>query len=165
MTYFLTFTTYGTRLHGDERGSVHHSRSEPGTPRLEAVPALQQANEARLVNAAQLLDNGRRRAALTTITRVCELRGWELLAANVRTNHIHAVVAAPVKPELVLNELKVWISRDLKEAGRSGPEERMWTRHGSPRYLWKEREVRAACSYVLEEQGVNFAGAVWPREA
>ncbi|HEX9659180.1 MAG TPA: hypothetical protein VGA18_02730, partial [Rhodothermales bacterium] len=35
LAYLITFTTYGTWLHGDERGSVDPGHSIPGTPPLE----------------------------------------------------------------------------------------------------------------------------------
>ncbi|MEX0784177.1 MAG: hypothetical protein WD557_16165 [Dehalococcoidia bacterium] len=34
--YFLTYAGYGTRLHGDQRGSVDKWHARPGTPFLEA---------------------------------------------------------------------------------------------------------------------------------
>ena len=33
--YFITYHTYGTWLHGTERGSVDRRRSIPGTPVLD----------------------------------------------------------------------------------------------------------------------------------
>lgn len=49
-SYFITFHTYGTRLHGDEKGSVDHEHNNVGTPELghrslgtiQDVPSLKQ---------------------------------------------------------------------------------------------------------------------------
>jgi hypothetical protein len=38
LAYFITFTCYGTWLHGDERGSVDDEHNTPGTPVLDPDP-------------------------------------------------------------------------------------------------------------------------------
>jgi hypothetical protein len=36
LAYFITFSTYGSWLHGEEKGSVDRAHNLPGTPYLEA---------------------------------------------------------------------------------------------------------------------------------
>ena len=48
------------------------------------------------------LDQIRRDAVLEAIRGVCAHRGWSLLAAHVRSNHVHTVVEAEVPPERVI---------------------------------------------------------------
>ena len=74
---------------------------------------------------------------------VCRYRRWTLLAAHVRTEHVHVVVQAEATPERVLNDFKVYASRRLSEAGFENSERKRWTRHGSTRYLWKREQVIA----------------------
>ena len=49
----------------------------------------------------------------------CAHRGWGLLAAHVRSNHVHAVVEAEVRPEKIMNEFKAYASRELNRLGRN----------------------------------------------
>ena len=84
---------------------------------------------------------------------VCYHRGYTLLAINVRTNHVHAVISAACKPEKVLEALKAYATRELRQTGSISAELKPWVRHGSTRYLWKERHVEKAMSYVLYGQG------------
>ena len=49
--------------------------------------------------AAYSLDETRRNTVLAAIQEVCAHRGWRLLAAHVRTTHVHTVVEAEVPPE------------------------------------------------------------------
>ena len=84
---------------------------------------------------------------------LCEVRGWQLIAINVRTNHAHFVVNAPVAPEPLLNMLKATATRALRRAGPLGPSARAWSRHGSTVYLWNDRDVEDASAYVLFGQG------------
>ena len=94
---------------------------------------------------------------LETIKNVCSHGGWTLLAAHVRTNHVHAVVEAEVKPEKVMNDFKSYASRSLNRSGFGGPNRKRWGRHGSTRWLWKDEEVHAAIRYVVDEQGEPMA--------
>jgi hypothetical protein len=55
-------------------------------------------------------------------------------------------------PERIMNTLKVWSTRALHADGLLAPDVSAWSRHGSTRYLWKERDVESACTYVMEAQ-------------
>jgi hypothetical protein len=76
-----------------------------------------------------------------------------LLAVNPRTNHIHVVVTANRKPELVLNAFKANATRKLREAGLWPHDFSPWARKGSKRKLWNEKSVQRAIDYVLYGQG------------
>jgi REP element-mobilizing transposase RayT len=80
-------------------------------------------------------------------------RGWGLLAAHVRTNHVHAVVEADVRPEKVMNSFKSYASRNLNGVGVDEPDRKRWARHGSTRWLWKDEDVEKAICYVVSGQG------------
>ena len=99
------------------------------------------------------LDAPRRQAVLEAIREVCAYRKWSLLAAHVRSNHVHIVVEAEIPPERVLNDLKAYASRRLNRAGLDAPNRKRWARHGSTRWLWKPQHVSAAIAYVIDEQG------------
>src|ERR1035438_8833216 len=59
------------------------------------------------------LDQIRRDAVLEAIQEVCVHRGWSLLAAHVRSNHVHTVVEAETPPERVMADFKAYASRRL----------------------------------------------------
>jgi REP element-mobilizing transposase RayT len=100
-----------------------------------------------------VLDVRRRDVVLRSLQEVCSRRGWTLLAAHVRINHVHVVATAACKPESVLNALKVYSSRALTHLALDSPNRRRWARHGSTRYLWTSAAVSAAIQYVVREQG------------
>lgn len=99
-----------------------------------------------------LLDSTRRQVVLRSLQEVCSCRGWTLLAAHVRTNHVHLVATAGCKPEPVLNAFKAYSSRALNHLAPDSPNCRRWARHGSTRYLWTSAAVSAAIHYVVREQ-------------
>ncbi len=155
LAYFLTWTTYGTWLPGDERGWVE----KPG--RFRAPDAeLQTAAKRRMIEPALTLDAEQRRIVEDTIADHCRIRGWLLHAASARTQHVHVVVSAPErKPDDVMDQFKAWCSRKLGERVRSQqsageqPRRNWWTQGGSKRWLNDEGDLEAAVLYVREGQG------------
>ena len=72
---------------------------------------------------------------------------------EVRTNHVHSVVAASCKPEHVMDSFKAYATRQLREARLMGPDIKIWARHGGTPYLWTEEQVERAIDYVINGQG------------
>ena len=68
-----------------------------------------------------LLDATRQRVVLRSLQEVCLFRRWTLLAAHIRTNHVHLVVSANCKPEPMLNAFKAYSSRALNHLGLDKP--------------------------------------------
>ncbi len=153
IAYLITFTTYGTWLHGKDSGSVHHELNQFGTPQLIGDESLERQEIGQLKGPPVSLDEARRSVVRDTIADVATHRGWTLQIVHVRSTHIHAVISAEVSPEKVMNDLKSYSKRRLRESGLVGPEEQVWTRHGSTRYLWHEKMVQDAFDYVSDRQG------------
>lgn len=113
--YFLTWTTYGTWLHGDDRGSVDDWNNTPLTSPIMPQPTRAQRATARMSDPPLVLDEEMRDVVDDAIRRHCEFREWPLVAVNVRTNHVHCVVRWKGQPpERVMTELKTWSTRALK---------------------------------------------------
>jgi REP element-mobilizing transposase RayT len=106
---------------------------------------------------AYAMDQNRREAVLASLRERCSERRWSLLAAHVRTNHVHLVVEAEARPERVMNDLKSYASRCLNRLGLDGPSRKRWARHGSTRWLWKRENVSAAVRYAIDVQGEPMA--------
>ncbi|MBK6318924.1 MAG: hypothetical protein IPF51_09125 [Dehalococcoidia bacterium] len=152
--YFLTFRTYGTWLHGDPRGSVDREHRDFGEPRIERDDGLLRRRRAVMKNAPFVLDTAAKRQAVdTSIRRTCGLRQWDLLALNVRSNHVHVVVGAESPEEKVLADLKAWATRALRDAGLAAQSADVWSHHGSTRVLTTDSAVAGAILYTLFEQG------------
>jgi REP element-mobilizing transposase RayT len=161
LAYLLTFTTYGTRLHGDFRGSYQRSRDPRfGTIKREPnVPLNDKMRSA--LGARPVILNGEQRAVVeSAFVEVCEVRGYAPRAINVRSNHAHAVIAGQVKPEKIVNELKAYATRNLRQRGLAPFGDKVWTRGASTRYLWKPAHLAGAIDYVLYSQGDDPPGTV-----
>ena len=153
LAYFITFSCYGTWLHGGKETSVDRHHNIPETEFLSFNQARQMSAKKRMSETPYLLGQHQRQIVLNTIKEVCQYRGWILLAAHVRTNHVHLIVHAILSPENIMNTIKSYSSRRLNESKLDGHRANRWTRHGSTRYLWREEEVEATIQYVVYEQG------------
>lgn len=115
--YFITFTCYGTWLHGDERGSIDCEHNDWQTPPLEPDEERERRDFALLKHSPVKLGPKQRLIVHRTIEEVCQHRGWRLHALNVRTNHVHVVVTANRRGKRVYNDFKSYATRRMKEAG------------------------------------------------
>lgn len=157
---FISWTCYGTWLHGDARGSVDADHNVKDEPWLPPDPALHTVERERMTQPAYRMDADRRSRVLEAIRGVCSHRGWILHAAHVRARHIHVVATGNATPERMMNDFKAYASRALNAAGLESPDRKRWTRHGSTRYINTEEYLAAAVNYVLNKQGAPMDR--WP---
>jgi REP element-mobilizing transposase RayT len=154
LAYLITLRTYGTWLHGEEKLSVdRHGYNIYGTPKREANSKLKSFMLDELKHKPILFTEIQRENVETAIKEVCEHRNYDLKAINVRSNHLHAVVSAQVKPKLIIDAFKSYATRKLRENQLIDKEIKVWTRGKSRRYLWKPQHVSLAIEYVLYGQG------------
>ena len=156
LAYHITWTAYGTWLHGDARWWI-----ESGAPGVQPPDeARLRDSEMRLGQSPITFDDAQRALIEQVIKEHCRVRQWHIFALNVRTNHIHVVVAADREPEDVMNQFKAWCSRRLSEAAglRESPNakkagrQKWFTEHGSTKWLNDEVYLENAIRYVLEGQ-------------
>jgi REP element-mobilizing transposase RayT len=118
---------------------------------VEQHPARTAFEEERMDQLPYILDLARRDLVLQAIQAICAHRDWRLLAAHVRSNHVHTVVEAEPRPEPIMNDFKAYASRHLSRVGLDEPGRKRWARHGSTPWLWKLPHVWALIQYVAEQ--------------
>jgi REP element-mobilizing transposase RayT len=154
LAFLITFRSYGTWLHGDERGSVNRFRNQYKSTLLRPEKKWLETSTQRLRQEIVILDAAQRDCVRAAALETCEIRGWHLHAINVRTNHVHLVVSVgEKKPEIALNAFKANATRRMRESGCWQSPLSPWADKGSQRYLWNERSVERAIDYVINGQG------------
>ena len=153
LAYFITFTCYGTWLHGDDRGSVDLTHNRYGDPVLPADADRFASQRAALRDPPYRLDEPRRAIVVRAIREVALEQRWDLLAVHARSNHVHVVVRAGEMIERVLSAFKAAATRCLNKAYPQERSRKHWTRHGSTRYLMTDEQVAEKVTYTLDEQG------------
>lgn len=153
LAYFITWTTYGTWLPGDDRWWV-----QTGQGHQPPNPSKRRYAASLMTEPPLILSPGQRELVEQTIRKHCQLRTWELHAVNCRTNHVHVVVTADVAPKAVAQQFKAWRTRRLKEQQDSSgtlhlsTRENWWTEGESRHQLFDAESLQAAIVYVLEGQ-------------
>jgi len=92
-----------------------------------------------------VMEAGRREPVLAALHERCRQQHWVLLASHVRTNQVHILVEAEMKPETVMNDIKSYASRCLNLTNWDEPARKRWARHS------------AAIRFVVDKQGEPMA--------
>jgi hypothetical protein len=153
VTYLITFSTYGSHLHGAERGSVDRNHNAVGSPLLEPSIAWRNAERHSMEQPPYVLDRRRRAIVRQAIVETCLHRDWVVLAAHVRTTHIHVVVETDATPDFAAITFKRFASRALTQVAIDPPKRKRWSRGESTRSLSNRVAIERAIHYVVEEQG------------
>jgi REP element-mobilizing transposase RayT len=176
--WFLTWTTYGTWLPGDPRGSVTRvwgeppgprvEHDEPGTPYDPEMPGLQNAVRSQLKCPPIWLNLEQATAVMTQFHETASYRKWTIIGASIMSNHAHIVVAVPgdPNPEAVLGDSKSYSSRRLNRRWGKPASETWWTQSGSKRPLKDERTIINKVEYVVFKQErplVTYLHPEWPQ--
>src|SRR5262249_26804305 len=151
LAWYLTWTTYGTWLHGDARGSNSRSGYVPPNPTIEA-------QERRLLTGEPvILSDTHRTVVKDAIVKECETQKWPVHAINVRTNHVRIVLSANRDGKFSRAHLKAIASaahsdhEHLPIAGSDG-RRKWWTEKGNIVEVETENDLDAVVVYVRELQ-------------
>lgn len=156
LAYLITWTCYGTHLHGSQGGSYDDDTNQRGAEFVPPSYRYENLRRQQMKEEALVLGPKERGSVYRAILRHVEYRGWRLLAINVRTNHIHVVVEAAAPPREMLRQFKAYSTRGLRADKLIPGRERVWTDGGSTRWLFTREAVNAACDYVLHQQGAEL---------
>ena len=138
--YFVTWTTYGTWLQGEEKGYVK------GGKILPANPNLHKANIKSMANKKIILNNKQKEIVRETILNEIEKTGQKMLALAVCSNHIHIVLSYTGKPiEKTVGRLKNAARVALQ---KNGLEARVWSKGFDKKYCFDEKAFKNRVNYV-----------------
>lgn len=152
LAFFLTWTTYGTWLPGDRRGSTDHNRDSNQPRRI--VPNEPLRSHAQQIQRSDTvtLDPESRGVVNHAIHDLATEKRWAVHALNVRSNHVHLVVTAPGDPNRIMTASKASATRRLRERGMAAPEQTLWTRHRSTRWINDRQSLELAIRYTNDFQ-------------
>jgi hypothetical protein len=129
LRYFITFACCGARLHGDESGLLDRHHDLVGSRLLEPDANVSEPNVAKCSRILMCSTERPGSWCWQPIQRHCVYRGWNLLAAHVRSNHVHTIVEAETRPERIMNEFKSYASRELNQLTSERPDRKRRRRH------------------------------------
>jgi REP element-mobilizing transposase RayT len=154
LAYFITFTCYGTWLHGDDRGSWWRNAQTLREYFVPPDPKLVESMRRRMKHPATSMNGPMRKCVREGIVAHCQFKGWVLHALAVRTNHVHVVVTTTTHSiQQVMVAIKARSTLLLREAGHHQPDQPMWTERASKVQLDSQPSFAGAVHYVLHNQG------------
>ena len=156
--YFITFRTYGTWLHGDERSSTSRRNNQFGKPFITPWKPLHDAMKKQMNESPFILNSSHSQTVLQSLMDTCKYNHWVLYAAHVRANHAHIIVQSDVTKEKTMSTLKCYATKNLKKYHRELTHRtHFWSRNGSKKNIWAPESLFPALYYVVKQQGNPIA--------
>ncbi|OGT25964.1 MAG: hypothetical protein A3I77_01760 [Gammaproteobacteria bacterium RIFCSPLOWO2_02_FULL_42_14] len=155
--YFITFRTYGSWLHGDKRTSVSRENNIFGTPVIKPNQLLENKMHAEKKHDSIIFKKTHADTILNAMVAACNHYRWRLYSLHVRSNHVHLTIRADRTPEHMMTQLKAYATRFLRKQHGFSKTQKIWSRHGSTKYLWTEKQVYFSSRYTIEFQGQKMA--------
>lgn len=152
--WHITFGTYGARLHGDSRPTVHRSRNQLGQAFEPEDQSRRSSLKSHLVGGSVRFTVEQLAFVEESLPAICERGGWTLHACAASVDHVHVVVGAPadVHGERVQQWMKRWLSEALNKQWPESPHPRWWTKGGSNKAIKDEAYFKNAIAYVVRQR-------------
>jgi REP element-mobilizing transposase RayT len=125
-----------------------------GMPYLPDDPCRVLDDRRRMSQPTYVLASDHREIVARAIRDHATHRGWRVLALNVRSTHVHLGLSdfGDYSPEEVMKQCKSWGTRRLIVAGFADSWTRVWSDHGSTRYLNTAESVNRMVDYITNWQ-------------
>ena len=157
LAYFITVRAHGTWLHGDKRLSHSRRNNQYGTPKIKRNSHLEQQMRNELKYPPMYFDAEKQELIKTAFENTCQYLQWRMYALQVRTNHAHIVLRVDQHVNDAMRILKTNATILLRKKSNIERDRKIWSRHGSTKYLWTDQSIYYACEYTVAEQGKKMA--------
>ncbi len=154
-TWHITFGTYATRLHGDDRPTVDREQNTRGQDFIwHDDERLKDAHDKRKGDAVYL--TAAQRAVIESlIPGICERGGWEyrICASPLEGDHVHVLLDAKcsIEPDAILMWLKRWVTQELnKRWGK--PVTSWWAECGSTKPVKNPTYLNNVYHYIRRQR-------------
>ena len=155
LAYHITFGTYGSRLHGDERGSVDRAHNSPGEPFL-GPDVRRREQETQLLRSEPItFKSAQQRFIEAVIPGVCERGDWGYHVAAAGPDHVHVLLSADSDPKTVRRLLKRWLGQQLSSNWPLSRGQSWWAEGGSIKWIWKQHYFRRAFDYIASQRATK----------
>jgi REP element-mobilizing transposase RayT len=152
LAYHITFGTYGTRLHGDERGTVDRRSNHFGEPIIDQCEEWEQMERHRLKYPPRVLTREQCVEVELLIPRVCARGKWTYHTCAAAPDHVHTVLTAQAEGEAVRMWLKRWVTQGLNGRWPLRDDQVWWAECGSVKWVWEEDYFQRAVGYVAGQR-------------
>jgi len=133
--YFLSWGSYGTRLHGDPRGTVDRNNTQHGDPVLGPDEERWEYERGKMRFSPVVLTRDQRLFAECTVPKVCERGLWKYHTCAAAPDHIHVILPSEHEPKTIRRILKRWLGQAMSERWPLEDGATWWAECGSIKWL------------------------------
>jgi REP element-mobilizing transposase RayT len=151
IAYHITWGTYGTRLHGDPRGTVDRAHNQFKTPVLGFDEHRWELEKTCLKFPPIRLTREQMVFAELAIPQVCERGCWAYRCCATGPDHVHAILSSQHDPGTIRRLLKRWLGEALSERYSLPDGATWWAECGSIRWITDEHYYSNALRYVSRQ--------------
>ncbi len=148
LAYHITFGTYGTRLHGDERGTVDRRQNTPGEPIIGRDDDWQQLEASQLNFPPVQLSDEQRLYVEQIIPAICARGGWAYHTCAARRDHLHVELSASAEGKAARKWLKRWLGEALSKRWPLPQGARWFAVGGSVHSIWNRKYFERVFGYI-----------------
>jgi len=152
--WHITFGTYGSRLHGDDRPTVDKDHNQPSEPFVERDPNRVEFERGRMRLPPRFLSMAQRLFVEGALRDVCVRGGWTYRTCAAGPDHVHLL--CDVKPEIhgekVRRLVKRWLGQALSEKWSLPKGATWWAEEGSNKPIHDEEYLNNAFGYICGQR-------------
>jgi REP element-mobilizing transposase RayT len=152
LAYHITFGTYGTRLHGDARGTVDRTMNQPGDPIIGSDPALWKHEHNRMNFPPVELDAEKMSYAQSLVPAICERGKWKYHTCAAGPDHVHIVLTTKSDGQAVRKWVKRWLGEGMSLRWPLPEGATWWAEGGSVKWIWKQDYFENVYGYVHRQR-------------
>lgn len=151
LAFHITISTFGTRLHGDPRGTVDRDHNAFGEPVLPTNVARQARERSLQQFPAVILLLEQCRYLEEVGADIATRGGWTLHTIAAAADHLHALISADAEGAVVRRLWKRWLSQALSQRWSLAPGAKWWADGGSVKWIWDDAYLRIASEYIANQ--------------
>ncbi|MBQ6615780.1 MAG: transposase [Thermoguttaceae bacterium] len=160
--WFLTWTSYGQWLPGEQKGFVSNKfehgirepkNNVPGMPYDADFSDLKAYSQSLLKTKPVLLSYQKAVLIHEQFEETASFHNWRVIACSIMVNHIHLLVGVlgDPEPKVLLQKFKSYASRKLNQTYPNLDKGRWWTAGGSYRKIDTENSFKRCIEYILTQ--------------
>jgi REP element-mobilizing transposase RayT len=153
--YHITWGTYGTRLHGDPRGTVERRHNIFGEPIIDHDADWQRIEASQLRFPPRVLTTIQCRYAEGLAEMICQKGGWTLVAFAAAPDHVHVVLQADADGKAIRKWFKRWLGEALSEQWPLKKDQTWWAECGSVKWIFSQDYLERATHYVKNQRATR----------
>jgi REP element-mobilizing transposase RayT len=155
LAYHITWGTYGTRLHGDGRGTVWRAQNEFEAPIVGRHDHWERLERTLLRFPPVVLTLEQRRSIEDFFLPLCERGGWHPIAIAAAPDHVHCMVRATQLGREVRRWMKTFVSQCLGKRWPLAKGQSYWAECGSVKWVWTRPYFDRVFKYVNDQRATS----------